>query len=170
MIELYHTYWGTLSSWFSCICTINIEEPWVCDSVESVRYMLRNLEFVIQLYLYDTYWGTLSLWLSCICRIHIEEPRVRDWVVSVCTIQIKGTLSSRLNCICTIHIEEPWVQDWVVSVQYILRTEYYSWESALVVSRVVNRFWKWSLNNRFLCRFSIVFKNDRLVLETNDRF
>ena len=78
MIELYHTYWGTLSSWFSCICTINIEEPWVCDWVESVRYMLRNLEFVIQLYLYDTYW---------------------------------------------------------------------------VISRVVNLFWKWSLNNRFFVSF-----------------
>ena len=32
-----------------------------------------------------------------------------------------------------------------------------------VTLRVVNRFWKRSLNDRFSIRFSIVFKNDRFV-------
>jgi len=36
--------------------------------------------------------------------------------------------------------------------------------------RVVNRFWKRSLNDRFLFRFSIAFKNDRFVFGTKRSF
>ena len=82
-LYLFDTYWGTLSSRLSCICSIHVEEPWVQDWVVSVRYILRNTEFKIELYLFDTCWGTLSSRLSGICSIQIEEPWVQDWVVSV---------------------------------------------------------------------------------------